>query len=115
MNNKINIEGIRLYAYHGCLDEESRIGQEYRVDVYFDFDFEKAANSDNLEETIDYCVVYEIVKAQMQIRSKLIEHVAKRIKDELIKTFSQAEKIRVKVTKFNPPMNGHVEQISVEI
>ncbi|MFN5182200.1 MAG: dihydroneopterin aldolase [Bacteroidota bacterium] len=113
--SKINIEGIRLYAYHGCLDEESRIGQEYRVDVFFDFDFEKAAISDKLNETIDYCIVYEIVKAQMQVRSKLIEHVAKRIKDELIRNFPQSKEIRVKVTKFNPPINGYVEQVSVEI
>ena len=115
MLHKINVEGIRVYAYHGCLEEESRIGQDYKVDVYFQLDFSKAAATDNLLDTIDYCQVYEIVKKQMQIRSKLIEHVAQRIKNELSLVFEQAEAISVKVTKFNPPMNGNVEQVSVEV
>lgn len=112
---KINVEGIKVYAYHGCLEEEARIGQEYQADVYFEFDFSKAAITDDLLDTIDYCKVYEIVKKQMLVRSKLIEQVAGRIKNELFETFPLAEAIRVKVTKFNPPMNGQVEKVSVEI
>ncbi|MFN6038576.1 MAG: dihydroneopterin aldolase [Bacteroidota bacterium] len=115
MKKQINVEGIMLYGYHGCLEEESRIGQEFRVDVYFIYDFEKSAISDRLEETIDYCVVFEIVKKQIQIRANLIENVAHRIKTELAGAFPQAESISVKVTKFNPPMNGNVEKVSVVI
>ena len=77
MKNQINVEGIRLYAYHGCLPEETKIGGEYIVDVYMVYDFHEAAVKDDLNLTIDYCTVFEICKAEMAIPSKLIEHVGK--------------------------------------
>jgi len=115
MKHTINIEGIRLYAFHGCLEEEGRIGANYMVDVYMTTDFSEAAQKDELALTIDYCEIYEISKAQMAIRSKLIEHVAKRIFDTISVRFPQLQDLRVRVTKFLPPMNGHVEKVSVEI
>jgi 7,8-dihydroneopterin aldolase/epimerase/oxygenase len=111
----INVEGIRVYAYHGCLEEEGRIGSPYIVDVRMEADLKIAEKSDNLTDTIDYVKVYEIVKTQMAIRSKLIEHVGRRIFDELKKEFSSLEKAEVKVTKINPPMNGAVDKVSVTI
>jgi len=113
--NKILVEGIKLYAYHGCLDAEAKIGAEYIVDVIIETDFTEAAQTDDLTKTIDYVIVYNIVKNQMAIRSKLIEHVAKRILDSIKKKFTTLKKIEVKVTKLNPPMNGHVERVSVVV
>jgi dihydroneopterin aldolase len=115
MLHKINIEGIRLYAFHGCLDEEARIGANYIVDVYIATDFSKAAISDELLDTIDYCAIYEISKKQMAVRSKLIEQVCKRIFDEIVSDFKSINSLRVKITKLSPPMNGNVEQVSVEM
>jgi 7,8-dihydroneopterin aldolase/epimerase/oxygenase len=115
MNHKINVEGIRLYGYHGCLPEEGRVGQEYNVDVYIDTDFSEASQTDELSKTVDYCAVYGIVKREMSIRSNLIEHVARRIKESLLKEIPLIMAVRVKVTKFNPPMNGNVDRVSVEI
>ena len=111
----INIEGIKLYAYHGCLEEEARIGGNYIVDVYMTTDFSEAAKSDDLKQTIDYCAVYEIVKAEMAIRSRLIEQVCRRISDRIKKDLKGVKTLRVKVTKLSPPMNGDVEKVSVEI
>lgn len=115
MTNYINIEGINLYAYHGCLEEEAKIGGEYIVDVYMSTDFSKAATSDNLAETIDYCTVYNICKVEMAIRSKLIETVCERIYQKLKSQFSSLKTLHVKVTKLLPPMNGNVDKVSVEI
>jgi dihydroneopterin aldolase len=115
MINRIAIEGIKLYAFHGCLEEEARIGANYIVDVYMTTDFSKAAISDELKETIDYCAIYEISKKQMAVRSKLIEHVCKRIFDEIDSQFKSIITLSVKVTKLGPPMNGNVEKVSVEI
>ena len=115
MINKINIEGIKLYAYHGCLEEEARIGANYIVDVYMTTDFSKAANTDDLNETIDYCAIYEVAKKQMAVRSKLIEQVCKRIFDNIISDFKTIQSLRVKITKLLPPMNGNVERVSVEV
>lgn len=115
MTHCINIEGIKLYAYHGCLEEEARIGGHYVVDVYMTTNFSEAAANDNLEKTIDYCTVYEICKAQVAIRSKLIEQVADRIYRQLKAEFKGLQTLHVKLTKLNPPMNGDVEKVSVEI
>jgi dihydroneopterin aldolase len=111
----ITVEGIDLYAYHGCLEEEGRIGGHYSVDVYMKTDFTTAAKEDDLTKTIDYVEVYNIVKAEMAIRSKLIEHVGQRIIDRLKKEVKNLTHCRVRVTKFNPPMNGNVNRVSIEI
>ena len=78
-------------------------------------DFEKAALTDDLSETIDYVQVYEIVKTAMAIPSKLIEHVGHRIIDKLKAEIKSIEEVEVKVTKLHPPMNGEVESVSVVI
>ena len=115
MTNTINVEGIKLYAYHGCLEEEGKIGGNYIVDVYMQTDFSEAALSDDLNKTIDYCEVYEIVKTEMAVRSRLIEHVGQRIYDKMIHRFSALTGLRIKITKLLPPMNGNVAQVSIEI
>jgi len=113
--NTINIEGIKLYAYHGCLPEEEIIGGNYVVDVYMVTDFSEAALTDDLSKTIDYCAIYEICKTQMAIRSKLIEQVGQRIFNDIKKTFPQITHLHLKLSKLIPPINGDVEQVSIEI
>ncbi len=113
--NKINIEGIKLYAYHGCLNEEAIIGGNYIVDVNMLTDFSEAAETDDLLKTIDYCAIYEICKTEMAIRSKLIEQVGQRIFEHIKKDFPQVTKLHVKLTKLVPPINGNVERVSIEI
>jgi 7,8-dihydroneopterin aldolase/epimerase/oxygenase len=115
MTHKINIEGIKLYGFHGCLDEEAKVGGQYTVDVYMTTDFSRAAKTDELSETLDYCTVYEISKKEMAVRSKLIEQVCQRIYDGILKEFSALKELHVRVTKHVPPMNGDVEKVSVEI
>ena len=113
--HKILVEGIKIYAYHGCLKEEGKIGTNYIVDVEMETDFTTAALTDDLSKTIDYVAVYNIVKKQMAVRSKLIEQVGQRIVNELKNQFSSLKKVIVKVTKLNPPMNGDVERVSIVI
>ena len=110
---KILVQGIKLYAYHGCMKEEAVIGGNYIVDVVIETDLGKPSKSDKLNDTIDYVTVYEIVKKEMAVRSKLIEHAAKRILDKLQKSFPKTRSIEVKVTKLNPPIPGEVEKVSV--
>lgn len=115
MTHSINIEGIKLYGYHGCLEEEARIGGNYIIDVYMTTDFSEAAEKDDLTKTIDYCTVYEISKKEMLVRSKLIEQVCQRIHTKLRAEFTTLKTLHVKLTKLIPPMNGDVERVSVEI
>ena len=113
--HKIHLDTIQLYAYHGCLPEETKIGGEYIVDVYMVYDFHEAAAKDDLNLTIDYCAVFEICKAEMAIPSKLIEHVGKRIYDKIIHAFPKLIETKVKITKLLPPMNGPVDKVSIVI
>lgn len=115
MKQTINIEGINLYAYHGCLEEEGRIGAEYIVNVNMVIDFNKAAITDDLKLTIDYCTIYEICKKEMAVRAKLIEHVGKRIFVTIKQTFPQLLHTKVTVIKLLPPMNGNVDRVSISI
>ncbi len=110
---KILVEGIKIYAYHGCMEEEAIVGGNYQVDICIETDLSKPSKTDNLNDTVDYVTVYEIVKKEMGIRSKLTEHVAKRIIDSLKKKFSKIKLAEVKVIKLNPPINGVAEKVSV--
>ena len=115
MINEINVEGIELYAYHGCLEEEAKIGGNYIVDVNMTVDFTQSAIDDDLTKTIDYCSVFEICKSQRAIRSKLIEQVCLRIDNQIMASHPTIISLKVKVTKLLPPMNGNVKKVSVEI
>jgi len=115
MNSTIAVEGIECYAYHGCLPEERKIGAKYRVDVYITGDVSKAVQSDNLNDTYDYVKVYKLVAEEMERPSNLIEHAGGRILEALKKSFSGTELIEVKITKYNPPVNGYVASTSFTI
>lgn len=110
---QINIEGISLYAFHGCLEEEAKIGANYEVSIFMEYDFKSASTTDMLSKTIDYVVIYEIVKKQMAIRSKLLEHVGKRIYDAIVYYYKNLDKLKVSVSKLNPPMNGNVSRVTI--
>jgi dihydroneopterin aldolase len=112
---KILVQGIKLYGYHGCMEEEGKIGRTFIVDIAIESDLKKASLTDKLSDTINYVTVYEIVKQEMAIRSKLMEHVAKRIYDHLRRRFPQVSALEVKVTKLDPPINGIVDSTSVVI
>lgn len=111
----INVRGIRIYAYHGCLPEEAIIGGDYVVNIALKGDYAKAASDDILHETTDYVDVYKIVKDEMSIRASLIEHVAKRIADKLKNSFPSLRNISVEVIKKNPPIGGEVDEVSVVV
>ncbi len=111
----VRVEGIQLRAYHGCMEEEATVGSNYIVDVVVDADFTEAAKTDDLSKTVDYVDIYNIVKKEMDIRSKLIEHVAQRIADSIKKNISRVLSVSVTVKKLNPPIGGFVEKTSVTI
>lgn len=107
----IEVNGIRAYAYHGCLNEEGRIGGRYQVDIRIIGDFTSAEISDKLADTIDYARVTAIVKEQMAERSKLIEHVARRILQALRTEWKGDHRWQVRLTKEHPPVAGAVDQV----
>lgn len=111
--DRIEVEGIKLFGYHGCLDEEGKIGTDYRVNVTVWGDLSRPAQTDELQDTLDYVIINRIVKEEVAIRSKLIEHVANRILDRLLAEMPPAQKAEIKLSKLYPPINGDVESVSV--
>lgn len=109
----IRLKNIKIFAYHGCLDEEGRIGSDYRVDLKVQGDLSRSAKTDALQDTIDYVHLNKIVKEEMSIRSKLLEAVAERILNRILDEIILVQKATVDVSKINPPIGGNVEMVTV--
>ena len=111
---KIYLKNIRLYAFHGCMDEEEKIGSDYIVNVVVKTNLDKSSKSDQLKDTVDYVALHAIVKKEMEQRAKLLEHVADRILNRIMKEHPSVQKAKVKVSKRNPPIGGNVEEVAVK-
>lgn len=109
----VSIQNLKVYAYHGCLPEEAVIGTQYKLDIDVDTSFEKAWTTDDLQHAIDYVEITRIVKEQMAIRNNLIETVVHRIVVAIRQRYPQAEKIKVRLYKLNPPAKGDLDSVSV--
>ncbi len=115
MKHTIEVNGIKVYAFHGCLEEEAKIGGHYRIDVRLTTDFSEAAKTDDLTKTICYVDINRIVQEQMAIRSKLIEHVGQRIFETIYKEISNIHTLKVSIIKLTPPINGDVDNCTIII
>ena len=111
----IKLKNIRTYSYHGCLIEEGKIGSDYSVDLEIRANLKQSAESDNLKDTVDYVHLNQIVVEEMAIRSNLLEHVTKRIIVRALNEIEAISKIKVAVSKINPPIGGDVESVTVEM
>ncbi len=109
----ITLKNIKIYAYHGCLVEEKKIGSDYRVDLKIKANLNTSAKSDNLSDTVDYVHLNHIVKEEMAIRSKLLEHAAERILTRILKELPLVNKATVDVSKINPPIGGNVQMVTI--
>jgi len=100
----ISLNGLRFYAYHGAEPQEAIVGAWYTVSVELKTDATAAILSDNLDGTISYALVADVIKAQMQIRSALLEHVTGRIAQALLNEFPSLNAVTITVCKENPPI-----------
>ncbi len=112
---KITLRDIEIYAYHGVLPQERTVGGRYGIEVEVETSNEKATETDNLEDTINYADILDIVKQEMAVPSKLIEHVAGRIVRRIRKDFPTVEKATVRLTKKHPPIAGANVNATVEL
>ena len=106
---------MEFYGRHGCLEHEQRDGNWFRLDLAYDYDMRKAARTDALEDAVDYSQIYELIREEMDIPARLLEHLASRILDRITDRFPIIEYAELTVTKLNPPLDGRVESTSVTI
>lgn len=112
---KISLKGMEFFAFHGVYEEERVKGNKFEVDLSIDYDFENKVEGDELESTIDYAALYELVKVVMDKPANLLEHLAVSIRNQVRAKFPQIERVSVTVTKFNPPINGRCEKAEVTV
>lgn len=111
----IFLKNIRCYAYHGVAPQENVIGNEYIINLKLKTDISQAAETDEVNDTVNYAEVNEVVKTEMNIPSKLLEHVCRRIVNSLFAKFASIEEIEIKLSKRNPPMGADIDAAGVEI
>ena len=111
----IYVRHLRLYAYHGVLPQEQRVGGEYDVDLRVHYIITRAMESDDVADTINYAELCQIVKREMAVPSKLLEHVAGRIGRAVFEAFPEATALELSLTKINPPMGADCDGAGVEL
>ena len=113
MKATVKVENLKIYAYHGCMEEEKIIGSDYVVNVTAECLLEKEAFEDDISKTVNYVDLASIVTREMGVRSKMLESVVKRICSCSLAEISLLEKITVCVSKICPPINADVERVTV--
>jgi dihydroneopterin aldolase len=111
----ISIEGMEFFAYHGCFKEEQVIGTKFRIDLFLEVNTSAAEKSDQLQDTVNYQSVFQLVKKEMETTSKILEHVGRRILDRIKNEFPLVDHARIKIRKLNPPLGGKMDFVSLEL
>ncbi|EAC8105039.1 dihydroneopterin aldolase [Listeria monocytogenes] len=114
--DKIYLNELVFYGYHGVLAEETKLGQTFRVSLILGLSTKKAGISDSVDDTVSYAEVYETVKEIVEgTPFKLIEALAEKIATEVLTSYPLLEEVTVKLIKPNPPIPGHYDSVAVEI
>ncbi|TFJ92977.1 dihydroneopterin aldolase [Lentibacillus salicampi] len=114
--DKILLNQMEFYGYHGLFPEENKLGQRFYVDVELMLDLKTSSRSDDMHHSIDYGEVYNTVRDVVEGEPKhLVEAVAENMSDKLFHSFELLEACKLKVTKPDPPIPGHYQSVAVEI
>ncbi len=114
--DKIYVNQMKFYGYHGVSPEETKLGQRFSVDLMVELDLSKAGKSDDLTQSVNYADLYNTCKKVVEEEThKLVETVAERIAEDILVSFSLIESCTVKVIKPDPPIPGYYDSVAVEI
>ena len=111
----IHLRQVRFHAFHGVMPQERQVGADFVLDLKVEYPLERAMQTDEVADTLNYAALYDLVAREMQQPSNLLEHVAGRIAEAIGQTFPQVTSIDLTLTKQNPPMGADCEGASVEI
>ena len=106
---------MKFYAFHGVTEQEKKVGNTFIVDLKLFLDLSKASETDDLSDTVNYAEIYNIVKSEMEIPSKLLEHVAGRILRRIQNEFPTITKIKISLAKERPPIEGEIESAAIQM
>ncbi len=107
-SDRIILEEMQFYGYHGSNVEERGIGQPFVVDLEAELDLRRPGGSDQLEDTVSYTHLYRIAKEVLEGPPRnLIEAVAESIAQQVL-DFPSVAGVRVRVKKTRPPIKGGI-------
>ena len=109
------VRNLRIYAYQGVMPQERRVGGEFSVSLRVAVDMAKASLSDQVEDTVSYADLKEVVKEEMAQPSSLLEHVAGRIARRVCSEFPSVGEVEVEIVKLNPPMGADCDGAGVSL
>lgn len=115
MDSFIFLRDVRLRAFHGVDPQETAVGGDFVVNLRVGYDFSRAMATDDVGDTLSYADLYDIVKREMDVPSKLLEHVAGRIAAAVVEYCPAIRSVDLTVTKVNPPMGADCCGAGVEI
>ncbi len=115
MKTYICLDELHFFAYHGVAPQETLVGNEYTLTLRLETDIARAMQTDNVADTLNYAEVFRAIREEMEIPSKLLEHVSGRIVRRLFHDFPTLEHIDLKLSKRNPPMGADITSAGVEI
>ncbi|MDO7788972.1 dihydroneopterin aldolase [Desulforamulus aquiferis] len=116
MTDKIILAGMEFFGFHGVFEEERRLGQKFQVDLVLYLDLAPAGCSDNIEQSVSYAEVFELVKGVMTGKSlNLLEALAEEISKVVLASLPLVEGLKVVVKKPGAPIPGNFEYMAVEI
>ncbi|MBU8788643.1 MULTISPECIES: dihydroneopterin aldolase [Bacillus] len=114
--DKVYVEGMEFYGYHGVFDEENKLGQRFRVDLTAYLDLSEAGKTDRIDATINYAELYKLCKEVVEGEPvNLVETLAETIAGHVLKQFQTVQECTVKVTKPDPPIPGHYKSVAIEM
>ena len=111
----IYLRRMRFHAFHGVEAQERLTGNDYEVSLRLHVDLHKAMVSDEVADTVNYGEVYQLVAQEMGAPSKLVERVAYRIADRIMRHWTQVREVDIQLTKVNPPMGADSDGAGVEL
>jgi 7,8-dihydroneopterin aldolase/epimerase/oxygenase len=114
--DKILLNRMSFYGYHGVLKEENKIGQRFYVDLELETDLKPAGVSDDLEKTVNYAKVYKLTEGIVEGKAyNLVETICEKIAQTILDEFAMIQSCKVKVIKPDPPIDGHYDSVAIEI
>ena len=111
----ISLRNVRFRAFHGVLPQERQVGGDFLVTVRVGYPLERAMETDNVDDTLDYSALYALVEREVAEPSNLLEHVAGRIVKAITTSFPEVTSVDLELTKLNPPMGADSEGAAVEV
>jgi len=114
--DKIILRELHFVARHGVLPIETENSQRFTATLELELPLESAGKSDRLDQTVDYCAVQAVVRTIIEgSHKRLIETLAERVADEVLRSFPLLVAVTVEIIKPSPPVDFQFAGVSVRI